>query len=102
MPQVAFELNKEGVLTKKGMKWNARAVRDVLTNEIYMGKHKVAGVNNYVEEYRILDDSLFKTVNETRLRYKRGGAERHPTPEDRRTAKIERVFSKYLELLEDL
>ena len=102
MPQVAFQLNKEGILTKKNKKWNARAVRDVLTNGIYIGRYKVAGVKSYVEEYRILHDSLFKRVSETRLRYKRRGAERPPMPEERRTAKIERVFSRYLELLEEL
>ena len=102
MPQVAFKLNKEGILTRKCNGWNARAVMGILTNELYIGKYKVAGVNSHIEEYRIMDDSLFKKVNETRLRYKRVGAKRPPMPKDRRTAKIEKVFSKYLELLKEM
>jgi len=102
MPQVAFKLNKEGILTRKGKKWNARAVRDVLTNEIYTGKYKVAGVEDYVEGYRIVDDTLFKKVNETRLRYKNGGSKRPPMPKDRKMAKIEKIFGKYLELLKEM
>lgn len=102
MPQVAFELNKEGILTKKSKKWNARAVRGVLTNEVYVGKYKVAGVKEYVEEYKIANDALFQKVNETRLRYKKGGAKRLPMPKDRRTAKIEKMFSKYLKLLKEM
>lgn len=99
MPQVAFELNKQGILTKKGQRRNARAVRDVLTNEIYVGKYNVASVKDYIEEYRIMDNDLFKKAGETRLRYKIGGAKRPSMPENRRTMKIEKMFSRYLEFL---
>ncbi len=102
MPQVAFKLNKEGILTKKGREWNARAVRDVLTNEIYTGKYKVAGVEDYVEEYRIVDDALFEKVNEIRLRYRNSGSKRPLMPKDRRMAKIEKIFGRYLELLKEM
>ena len=101
MPQVAFKLNKEGILTNKGKKWNARAVRGLLINEVYVGKYKVAGVKDYVKEYKIVDGDLFKRVNETRLRYKKSGAKRPPMPKDRRAAKIEKMFNKYLELLKE-
>jgi len=99
MPQVAFDLNNEGIRTKRGNEWNARAVRDILTNEIYIGKYNVAGVNHYVEEYRIIDEELFKKVNQIRLRYKVGSAERPPMPETRKTKKIDRVFNEFLKLL---
>jgi len=102
MPQVAFKLNKEGIPTKKGNKWNARATRDILTNELYIGKYKVAGFEDNVGEYKIVDYDLFKKANETRLRYKKGEAKRPPMPKDRRTAKIEKIFSKYLELLREM
>ncbi len=99
MPQVAFDLNKEGIQTKRGKEWNARAVRDILRNEIYIGKYNVAGVNHHVKEYRIIDESLFKKVDKLRLRYTMGGAERHPMPENRKMSKIDKVFNKFLELL---
>lgn len=87
-------------VTKKGKRWNARAVRDVLTNEIYTGKYKVASVEARVEEYRIIDDGLYEKAAEITRRFTSGmNAERPPMPEDRRRAKIERVFNEYLEFL---
>jgi len=102
MPHVAFKLNSKGILTKKKRNWNARAVRDVLTNEIYTGRYRVAGVETHVDEYRILTDDLFRKVKEIMLRYKIGGAERPPAPEDRRRAKIERLFNRYQYILQEL
>ena len=99
MSQVAFMLNKEGILTKNGKKWTAVAVRDVLTDEIYIGMYDVAGVRDYVEEYRILKDNIFITTNETRLRYKRKGATKPAIPADRKSATIEKMFGKYFDLL---
>jgi site-specific DNA recombinase len=99
IPQVAFILNEEGIRTKRGKKWNARAVRDILTDEMYIGKYNVAGINCYVKEYRIIDDDLFKKTSEIRLRYKVGGAKRPPMANDRKMTSIDRVFNEYLGLL---
>jgi site-specific DNA recombinase len=60
MPQVAFELNKRGIVTKNGKEWNARAVRDILTNEIYIGKYNVAGVEDQGRAYHPLNKRLSK------------------------------------------
>lgn len=103
MPQVAYELNKQGILTKKGKRWNARAVRDMLINEIYIGKYMVAGVEDQVDEYRIIEDRLFEQAKGIMHRFEDGdGAKRPPMPEDRRTAKIKRVFNEYLEFLKKM
>lgn len=102
MPQVAFQLNKQGIHTKKGKLWNARATRDIMTNEIYIGRYNVASVNDYIEEYRIVDNDLFRRAGEIRLRYKIGGARRPPMPENRRTMKIEKMFNRYLEFLKKI
>ena len=99
MPQVAFLLNKEGILTENSKQWTAATVRDVLTDEIYVGLYDVAGVRDYVQEYRILDDRTFLAVNETRLRYKTKGNGKPSIPEGRKSEKIEKMFGKYLELL---
>jgi len=99
MPQVSFDLNNEGIRTKRGKEWNARAIRDILTNEIYVGKYNVAGVNDYVEEYRIIDEDFLERANMMRLRYKMGGAKRHSMPKTRKTEKIDRVFNEFLKLL---
>jgi len=102
MPQVAFELNEKGIRTKKGKQWNARAVRDILTNEIYIGRYCVAGFIDYVKEYRIVNDDLVRRANEVRLRYKLGKAKRPSMPENRRAMKIERMFNRYLQFLQEI
>jgi site-specific DNA recombinase len=102
MPQAAFLLNKEGILTKKGKRWTAAAVREVLTDGIYVGIYDIASVRDYVPEYRILDDRTFLAVNETRLRYKTRGNGKPSVPKDRRSEKIEKMFGKYFELLKGM
>jgi site-specific DNA recombinase len=99
MPRLAFLLNKEGIQTKNGKQWTAATVRDILTDEIYVGTYDVAGVREYVQEYRILDDSVFLAVNGTRLRWKSEGNRKPSMPEDRKSEKIEKMFGKYFELL---
>lgn len=102
MPQVAYELNKQGVLTKKGKPWNARAIRDMLTNEIYVGKYEVAGVEDQVEEYKIIEDGLFEQAKGIMCRFKDGNeVKRPPMPDDRRKEKIEKVFNGYMEFLKE-
>jgi site-specific DNA recombinase len=99
-PQVAFELNKRMIATKNGKEWNARAVRDILTNELYIGKYNVAGVEDQVKEYRIIEDDIFERTKRITRRFEDGnGAKRPPMPEDRKKAKIDRIFSEYLEFL---
>ena len=102
-PQIAFELNKKGIPTKKGKPWNARATRDILTNELYVGRYEVAGVEDQVEEYRIIEDGLFERARGVMRRFEDGnGAKRPPMPEDRRRAKIDKVFNEYLEFLKEM
>jgi hypothetical protein len=96
LPQVAFDLNKKGVRTKHGKKWNATTVRGILTNEIYIGRYSVAGVSHYVEDYRIMPDALFFQVQKTLMRYKTSKSQRPPMPENRRNAEIDNVFNQFL------
>jgi site-specific DNA recombinase len=99
-PHTAFLLNKQGIKTKKLKEWNARAVRDIVTNELYIGRFNVAGFQDYVREYKIVDRKLFKRANEIRTRYVKGNAKRPPMPKDRKTLKIEKMFNRYSEFLE--
>lgn len=96
LPQVAFDLNEKGILTKHDKKWNATAVRNILTNEIYIGRYSVAGVSHYLEDLRIMSDDLFFQVQKALMRYKAGKARRPPMPEIRRNAEIDRVFNQFL------
>lgn len=99
LPELAFELNTNGVPTKKNGKWSACSLREVLSNEIYIGKYRVAGVEDYVEEYRIVTDAMFQKVSEIMTRYKSRGASRPGMNEGRRTTKIEKVFNMFLGFL---
>jgi site-specific DNA recombinase len=102
MDQVAFEFNGKGVSTKKGKKWTAGAVRGVLTDELYAGKYKVAGVEERVDGLGIVKNPLFSEASELRIRYENGnGAKRPPMPEDRRMAKIDKAFNEYLNFLRE-
>ncbi len=97
MDQVAFELNRRGISTKKGKKWNARTIRDVLTNGIYQGRYKVAGVEDYVGGYRILDDAQFEKAAQIMKRYENGGRIARPTMvEDRKKVKLDKIFNEYI------
>jgi len=98
MPQVAFELNQQNFLTKKENAWNARAVRDILTNELYIGIYSVAGFQDHVKEYRLLEDQLFSNAKKIRLRYKK--RPRKQIPKGRRKEKVEKIFNEYLEVIE--
>jgi|GEM_PF-881815 len=96
LPQVAFDLNKKGVRTKHGKRWNATTVRGILTNEIYVGRYSVAGVRHHVEDYRIVSDALFLQVQKTLMRYKANKSQRPPMPENRRNAEIDNIFNQFL------
>lgn len=98
MPHVAFILNNEGVRTKSGGKWTARAVRDVLTNQLYIGNYHVATVNSHIEEYRIIDDETFLQAQKFRHRFKEGTV-RPPMSTSRRVAKVEAMLERYRETL---
>lgn len=102
MPQVAFILNKEGIKTRERGEWTAPSVKKVLCNEIYVGKFKVAGVDDYVEEYRIIEDELFEKAREIRLRFKSGEGKRELMPEERKKGTIDRIFEEYFAYLNEL
>jgi len=99
MAQVAYQLNKEGIETKKGCAWTPGAVKNVLTNELYIGNYRVAGVSQHVAEYIIIERNLFDEVQRIRLRFKDKGGRRAPMPIERKAAKVEGVLQKFREAL---
>ena len=96
---VAYLLNKDGILTKRGKSWNARAVKDILTNTLYTGDYQVAGVNIHIEDYRIIDDAMFQTAQKLRTRFTSGKSERPHMAPDRKMAQLEKILSRYREIL---
>ncbi|MHA1347521.1 MAG: recombinase family protein [Candidatus Heimdallarchaeaceae archaeon] len=102
MPQVAFELNQQNILTKKQNRWNARAVRDILTNELYIGNYSVAGFQDYVDEYRIIRDKLFSEARKIRLRFQKKGSKRKEVPKNRKQQMVEKIYTSYIDFLDKM
>ena len=92
MPEVAYHLNSEGVFTKQDEEWCRQSVNTVLSNELYIGDYSVAGFEDHVEEYRIISDERFNTVEDVRYRFQRG---RNEMDEARKQSKAERVLEQY-------
>jgi len=100
MAQVAYQLNMEGIKTKRGGDWTARAVRDILTNKLYIGEYNVAGIRQHVKEYAIIDNEIFDKAQRVRLRFKRGVGKKPKMPLDRKATKIEKILRRFREALE--
>lgn len=98
MPQVAFELNKKGIKTKRGKKWSKIYIKRVLDNELYLGKYEVTDVEAYIKECKIISKKLFKAAKELRFRYRE---ENKPMPRNRKEAVVERIFNEYLSFLDE-
>lgn len=101
MPQVAYELNEEGVKPENNVvqEWKTKHVSDILKNEIYTGRYQVADVDDYVPEYCIIDEDLFEDVVATRHRFQRGRNEAKNIPKNRKESTVDSVVSDYLEYL---
>jgi site-specific DNA recombinase len=99
MSQVAFELNIRGLQTRRKKRWTNMSVKQILDNEIYIGKYNVAGVEAYIKELRIISDKLFNKAKNLRNRY-----EEKPKAitEERRLTTIQHVFNEYLVFLDDM
>lgn len=101
MPKLATELNEEGISTKAGNEWTARAIGDVLKNEIYRGKYSFAGVEEQIPEYQIIEDSVFEEVTSVRHRFKRDGeANRKKMDQNRKSDRVYRIRDSYIDYLQ--
>ncbi len=102
IPHVAYLLNREGIKTKEGKEWSAATVKKILDNEIYIGRYRVAGVDDYVEEYKIIEKDVFEKAREIRLRFKRGEGKKKPMPRERKKGTIDKIFDEYFKFLEEM
>ncbi len=98
MPQMAHELNAEGISTKQGEDWSRWSVRKILANELYRGQYRLGDYEEYVEEYRIVSDDLFEAVTETRYRFKHS---KGTMDSDRKQAKVEKILGEFRATKED-
>jgi hypothetical protein len=101
MPQVAYELNKDGFRTKGGSEWTGKTVRDVLANQLYVGEYRVAGYSEQVDRYQLLSKSEFDAVQQVRNRFQRKNVHsKDPMPYDRKCGLVEGVIDEYLEYVQ--
>ena len=102
MPVIASELNDDGILTKKGNEWTARKIRDILTNELYIGKYDVAGVEKEIPDCKIVDSDTFERAKETRTRFQRSQRQSRAEMEtERKRAIVESMIEQYDEFVDN-
>ena len=92
MPQVAHDLNTDGITTKDAGQWDRWSVRKLLANEVYRGQYQLGDYEEHVEGYRIVSDELFEAVTETRYRFKHSQASVSP---DRKQATVEKILGEF-------
>lgn len=64
--QISNCLNTEGIKTKQGKLWTDKTVRDILINEIYVGKVKYGGRVGQGNHQPIIDQETFAAAQELR------------------------------------
>jgi len=92
MPQVAHNLNRDGITTKEDGQWDRWSVRKLLANELYRGQYQLGDYEEYVDAYRIVSDELFEAVTEVRYRFKHS---QESVPEDRKQATVEKILGEF-------
>ena len=92
MPQVAHDLNTDGLTTKRDEEWDRWGVRKLLANELYRGQYKLGDYEEYVEAYRIVSDDLFEAVTETRYRFKH---DQGSVSADRKQDTVEKILGEF-------
>lgn len=70
MAQVAYDLNECGRTPDSINEWTARAIGDILSNELYMGVFTAAGISRFIPEYQIISHPQFRRVTKTRHRFR--------------------------------
>lgn len=95
LPEIVYELNKKGILTKQNKRWSAKGIWNILTNRLYIGQFSVAGFEQQVEEYRIISDNVFSKIQKLLSRYQIVGSKRPLMPTERKNDKIDEVFNQF-------
>jgi len=101
MPDLADELMNQDDEAAKDKEWTPYAVGKILKNEIYVGMYSLAGVEDYVDEYRIVSDELFEEVTAVRTRFQsETKTNRTEMPADRKHRRVQNITDQYATFLE--
>ncbi len=101
MSCVAKQLNSEGITKQNGAEWTLQNISYILRNRIYIGDYDVAGVTDQVDEYQIVDNSLFEQCEEVRMRFKKGESSRKTMAQAEKKKKVNRIKDSYLAYILD-
>jgi len=99
MPEVATILNNREIETQSGGEWTARAIGDILRNEIYKGRYEVADVSAQVSEYQLIDPDTFEQVKSIRHRFQNDESSKPRMSDPRKEQAIQRMRGMYDEFL---
>lgn len=92
MPKVAYELNEDGIETKKGNKWCRWSIKQILSNELYIGEYQLGEYQKTVSDYRMVDTELFERVQDTRYRFQH---QKDRVDEGRKKSKAETILEEF-------
>ncbi|MGF7473563.1 recombinase family protein, partial [Salmonella enterica subsp. enterica serovar Minnesota] len=68
MEGVVEELQRRGVTCRKGMPWSQSRIQSILTNEVYVGKLNIAGVEHARPKLAIVTPFAFAECAQLRER----------------------------------
>jgi site-specific DNA recombinase len=93
-PETLFRLNEQGVKFREGLRLTTTEIYRILDNELYVGRYMAAGVDDHVEDYRIMSDERFFRM---RMLRRRSVIRKPRMRRARRLASIEKVFNQWME-----
>jgi len=67
-------------------------VKQVISNELYIGTYQVADYESHIESYRLISDDLFEEATATRYRFQNATGK---MDEQRKLSKAERILDRY-------
>jgi len=97
MPQIAYELNQRGIKTKRGEKWSAASIKNIIDNEIYIGRYTVSDVTTTLKEYQIITTRLFHLTQKIKNRKQHN----QEMPKKRKQTTVDHVFKEYISFLKE-
>lgn len=102
MKKVAHHINANRSRISGRENWTASKVSKVLNNELYTGQYTVAGLDDHVPEYQIIECSLFDEAQNVRTRFNNSYKSERPrlSKSDKETA-INRIVGSYKSYLEN-
>lgn len=97
MPQLAYELNQQGIKTKRAKKWSAASIKNIIDNEIYIGNYTVSDIKATLKEYQIISTRFFHSIQKIKNRKQHD----REMPKERKRAAVDRVLNEYLSFLKE-